>query len=66
MPRGAKTTLRLPIHEEHFFGFRRWLKARDPSADLRYEPIEEGLWLLTVTVAKRYLVDAAVRKWVAR
>jgi len=66
MANGIKTTLRLPIHEDDFFNFRRWLKARDPTAQLRYELIEDGLWLLTVSTAKRYLAVAAVRKWRAR
>lgn len=66
MANGIKKTLRLPVHEDDFFNFRRWLKARDPSAQLRYELIEEGLWLLTVSTAKRYLADAAARRWQAR
>jgi hypothetical protein len=66
MPNRAKTTLRLPIYEEQFYDCRRWLKSRDPSAELKYEPADDGLWLLTLRVTKRYLAEAAVRKWGAR
>lgn len=66
MLRKATTTLRLPIQEELFFDFRRWLKARDPQAQLRYEPAGDGLWMLTVGISKRYLADLMVRRWAAR
>ena len=66
MPNRAKTTVRLPIYEDRFFDFRRWLKARDPYAQLRYRPEGDALWTVTITVAKRYLADSALRRWAAR
>lgn len=66
MPNGVKTTLRLLIHEDSFFNFRRWLKARDPIAELKYEPSGDDLWLLSVGISKRYLAGLAMRRWSAR
>lgn len=66
MPTRARMTWRLPIREEGFFSFRRWLKARDPNAALRHQHIGDGLWLHKITVSKGYLASAAGRNWSAR
>lgn len=56
----------LPVIETDFYPFRRWLKARDPDATIAFEPVEDELWLVSVTTTKAYLPRLSERRWRAR
>lgn len=53
------------VFDDDYFRFRRWLKARDPSAAVSVEPGVDGLWVVTAETGKAYLLPVIARRWQA-
>ncbi len=57
-------TFKIPVLDDQYFTFRRWLLARDPNARIRLRSIEDDeLWHCRVRTSKRYLKVAALRRF---
>ena len=58
------TTFKIPVFDDQYFAFRRWLLARDPKARIRLRSTEDDeLWQCRVRTSKRYLKATALRRF---
>jgi len=57
------TTFTVPVVEDRYFNFRRWLVARDPEARISIRAEGSDIWICTVQTSKLYLKRPSMRRW---
>jgi hypothetical protein len=53
----------LNVVGDEYYRLRRWIKAQDPFCTVSVKPTKNGLWRVSVSLTKRYLIAVIARRW---